>query len=143
MRLDKQHEQVLKSIETNVDIAEQQATVLGEALKQANIDIVGGDTAYFDSFVKSLSVGKAIDGTIGKSETLGTAFEDHFNGDASFVEDAKDLVAGFGNASGNAKDAAVTALVAKFLKEGSDNPQLMTMITNALTKKVAPEADKS
>ncbi|MEQ3652035.1 MAG: hypothetical protein ABNH21_08295 [Glaciecola sp.] len=143
MRLDKQHEQIIKSIETNVDIAGHQALVLGEALKQANIDIVGGDTAYFDSFVKSLSVGKAIDGTIGKSETLGTAFEDHFNGEASFVEDAKELVAGFGSASGNAKDAAVTAMIAKFLKDNGDNPQLMELVTNALSQKGKPSSDST
>ncbi|WP_412971725.1 SPFH domain-containing protein [Glaciecola sp. MF2-115] len=143
MRLDKQHEQIIKSIDTNVDIAQQQAIVLAEALKQANIDIVGGDTAYFDSFVKSLSVGKSIDGTIGKSETLGTAFAPHFKGDASFVEDAKELVAGFGGASGNAKDTAVTALIAKFLKESGDNPQVMEMVMNALNKKTSGEGEQS
>jgi uncharacterized membrane protein YqiK len=143
MRLDKQHEQTMKSIETNVVIAQQQALVLAEALKQANIDIVGGDTAYFDSFVKSLSVGKSIDGTIGKSETLSTAFAPHFSGEASFVEDAKELVAGFGNASGNAKDTAITALVAKFLKESSDNPQIMEMVVNALSKKATSEGENS
>ena len=143
MRLDKQHEQILKSIDTNVDIAQQQAIVLAEALKQANIDIVGGDTAYFDSFVKSLSVGKSIDGTIGKSETLGTAFAPHFNGEASFVEDAKDLVSGFGGASGNAKDTAITALVAKFLKESGDNPQIMEIVANALNKKATVKGENS
>lgn len=135
MRLDKHHEQNMESITTNVEIAKQQALVLSEALKEANIDIVGGDTSYLDSFVKSLSVGKAIDGTIGKSQTLQTAFADHFNGDASFVEDAKELVAGFGGASGNAKDTAITALVAKFLKEGGDNPQIMDLVTKALSAK--------
>lgn len=137
MRLDKHHEQNMESITTNVEIAKQQALVLSEALKEANIDIVGGDTSYLDSFVKSLSVGKAIDGTIGKSQTLQTAFADHFNGDASFVEDAKELVAGFGGASGNAKDTAITALVAKFLKEGGDNPQIMDLVTKALSAKAA------
>jgi uncharacterized membrane protein YqiK len=143
MRLDKQHEQVLKSIDTNVEIAQQQAIVLAEALKQANIDIVGGDTAYFDSFVKSISVGKSIDGTIGKSETLGTAFAPHFNGEASFVEDAKELVAGFGNASGNAKDTAITALVAKFLKESGANPEIMDLVVNALSKKATGDGESS
>ena len=135
MRLDKQHEQSMESIRTNVDIAQQQALVMSEALKEANIDIVGGDTAYLDSFIKSLSVGKSIDGAIGKSETLQTAFKDHFNGDASFVEDAKELVAGFGGASGNAKDTAITALVAKFLKEGGDNPQLLDLLSSAVSPK--------
>lgn len=134
MRLDNQHAQSMESISTNVEIAKQQALVLAEALKEANIDIVGGDTGYLDSFVKSLSVGKSIDGAIGKSETLSTAFKEHFDGDASFVEDAKELVAGFGNASGNAKDTAITAMVAKFLKESEGNPQLLDIISKALNK---------
>ena len=134
MRLDKQHEQSMESIRTNVEIAQQQALVMSEALKEANIDIVGGDTAYLDSFIKSLSVGKSIDGAIGKSETLSTAFKDHFNGDASFVEDAKELVAGFGAASGNAKDTAMTALITKFLKEGGNNPQLLDLLSSAVSK---------
>ncbi len=138
MRLDKQHEEQMESIRTNVEIAKQQALVLSEALKEANIDIVGGDTGYLDSFIKSISVGKSIDGTIGKSEALSTAFKDHLDGKASFVEDAKELVAGFGSASGNAKDTAMTALIAKFLQESKDNPQVLDVIGKVLNKKDSP-----
>ena len=140
MRLDKHHEESMESIKTNVDIAKQQALVLSEALKEANIDIVGGDSSYLDSFVKSISVGKSIDGAIGKSNTLSTAFKDHLNGEASFVDDAKELVSAFGNASGNAKDTAITALVAKFLKESANNPQLIELLSNALNQ---PAKNKS
>lgn len=130
MELDKRHEEQMEAIRTNVDIASHQASVLSEALKQANIDIVGGDTAYFDSFVKSLSVGKAIDGTINKSDTLTTALTPHMEGDASLVEDVKELVAGFGQSSGNAKDTAITALVAKFLQNNGDLDQLKSLLGN-------------
>jgi uncharacterized membrane protein YqiK len=132
MQLDRNHEQRMESIRTNVDIAKEQAKVLSEALKQANIDIVGGDASYLDSFVKSISVGKAIDGTINKSETLTTAFKDHMNGDASFVEDAKELIAGFGGASGSIKDTAITAFLTKLMKEGGDSSQLVELIGQSL-----------
>ena len=135
MQLDSGHAEIMESIRTNVDIAKEQATVLSAALKAAKIDIVSGDSSYLDSFVKSISVGKAIDGTMNKSQTLQTAFKDHLNGDASFVEDAKELVAGFGNASGSVKDTAITALVAKLLKEGQSNPQLLDIIGSALNPK--------
>jgi len=135
MQLDRSHEQNMEGIRTNVDIAKEQAFVLGEALKQANIDIVGGDSSYLDSFIKSISVGKAIDGTINKSDTLTTAFKDHMNGDASFVEDAKELIAGFGGASSNIKDTTVSAFLAKLMREGSDNPQLMELISQGLQAK--------
>ena len=132
MQLDKAHEQEMAKISTQVNIAQEQAQVLSAALKQANIDIVGGDTAYFDSFVKSLSVGKSIDGAINKSDTLSTAFEPHMQGDASFMEDAKELLAGFGGASGNAQNAAVTALVTKLLKDGGNNPQVLETLAKQL-----------
>ena len=135
MQLDNSHAEIMESIRTNVDIAKEQAMVLSAALKAAKIDIVSGDSSYLDSFVKSISVGKAIDGTMNKSQTLQTAFKDHLNGDASFVDDAKELVAGFGNASGSVKDTAITALVAKLLKEGQSNPQLLDIISGALNPK--------
>ncbi|MGP4953647.1 hypothetical protein ACTXGO_15860, partial [Psychrobacter sp. T6-1] len=44
--------------------------VLAVALQKAKIDIVGGEEHFFDNFAKSLSIGKAIDGLAGKSDTL-------------------------------------------------------------------------
>ena len=133
MRMDNQHKENMQRISNDIEIARHQAAVLGEALKQANIDIVGGDSSYLDSFVKSISVGKGIDGAIAKSETLSTAFADHFGGDASFVEDAKELLAGVGNASGAAKDTALTALASKLLNSGMSAEQLSNAV-KAITK---------
>ena len=90
------------------------------------------DVGYLDRFIKSVSVGKSIDGTINKSDTLSTAFADHMEGDASFVEDAKELLAGVGNASGGAKDAALTALIAKLMQRGESGQQLAAAL-NSLT----------
>jgi hypothetical protein len=57
----------MASIEANKDIAREQADVLSAALSKAKIDIVGGEGAFFDSFAKALSVGKAVEGIAGKS----------------------------------------------------------------------------
>ena len=46
------------------------ADVLATALKEANIDIVGGEQHFFDTFSKSLSLGKAIDGFSTKSSVV-------------------------------------------------------------------------
>lgn len=133
MELDKSHTENLESISANVGIAKEQAVVLAEALKEANIDIVGGDTAYFDSFVKSLSVGKAIDGTMGKSATLQTAFKDHLNGDASFVEDAKGLLASLGSSSSELQNMSVTALLTKLMNDKNpQSQQLLSLLGNSL-----------
>lgn len=134
MRVDNQHLQAMKRIEIDVEIAKQQATVLSEALKKANIDIVGGDSGYLDSFIKSISVGKGIDGAINKSHTLSTALEDHYNGDASFVEDAKELLAGLGSATGPAKNGAMAALATRLLNSGMTASQLSEALNSTVNK---------
>jgi uncharacterized membrane protein YqiK len=70
MELDNSHEENLKAIIANTDIAGKQAEVLAKALEKADIDIVGGDGEFLRSFFKSIAIGKAVDGAIGKSETL-------------------------------------------------------------------------
>ncbi|MGN7919544.1 MULTISPECIES: flotillin family protein [Lysobacter] len=67
MQLEKNFEQAIASIEANKEVAKEQADVLAAALSKANIDIVGGEGEFFNSFAKALSVGKAIEGVAGKS----------------------------------------------------------------------------
>ncbi|RRV05989.1 hypothetical protein EGJ27_14985 [Pseudomonas sp. v388] len=63
LALQNQFDITLASIAANEKIAEQQAQVLSCAMSKASIQFVGGgDNSVFDAFVKSLSVGKAIEG---------------------------------------------------------------------------------
>ncbi len=73
MGLDMSHLENMKAIDGNIGIAEIQAKVLAEALKEANIDIVGGNGDFLEKFMSSLAVGKAVDGAIGKSDVLQAA----------------------------------------------------------------------
>ncbi len=68
-RLALEQERVLttEQLRTSVDIAQHQATILGEAFKSANINIVGGDESFFDRFMKSAATGKSIDGFLDNS----------------------------------------------------------------------------
>ena len=67
MQLEKSFEEAMAAIAANKEIAKDQAEVLSAALSKAKIDIVGGEGDFFNSFAKSLSVGKAIEGVVGKS----------------------------------------------------------------------------
>lgn len=67
MQLEKQFEQAMASIEANKEIAREQADVLAAALSKTNIEIVGGDGSFFNTFSKALSLGKAVDGFMDKS----------------------------------------------------------------------------
>ncbi|KLN46469.1 hypothetical protein AAY77_08320 [Providencia rettgeri] len=67
MRLEKEFEQAMASIDANKEIAREQADVLAAALSKTNIEIVGGDGNFFNTFSKALSLGKAVDGFMDKS----------------------------------------------------------------------------
>jgi len=70
MRLEKGYEEAMAAIAANKEIAKEQADVLAAALSKTNIDIVGGDGSFFNSFSKALSVGKAINGVVDKSPVV-------------------------------------------------------------------------
>ncbi len=70
MGLETALKEALASIDAGKDIARENAEVLAVALQKAKIDIVGGEDHFFDNFAKSLSIGKAIDGFAGKSNTI-------------------------------------------------------------------------
>ena len=70
MSLETAFKEALASIEAGKEIAKDNADVLSTALQKAKIDIVGGEEHFFDTFAKSLSLGKAIDGLSNKSSTV-------------------------------------------------------------------------
>lgn len=73
LELDKSHAENMAAIDANTEIADKQAKVFAEALSEANIDIVGGDGEFLQNFTRALSVGKAVDGAVAKSDTLKAA----------------------------------------------------------------------
>ena len=118
MRLEMLHTETLKGIEAQMAIAKEQAEVLGKALANAKIEMVGGDGSYFESFVNALAVGKGIDGAIAKSDTLKIALKDHLNGDRNMVDDVGRLVGALGDSSSELKDLAIASLLNKTGKDG-------------------------
>ena len=67
--------EAMASIDAGKDIARENAEVLATALKEAKIDIVGGEQHFFDTFSKSLALGKAIDGFSTKSSVVAEMLE--------------------------------------------------------------------
>ena len=70
MTLETALKETIASIEAGKAISRENAEVLATALREAKIDIVGGEEHFFDTFAKSLSMGKAIDGLTNKSDTV-------------------------------------------------------------------------
>ena len=82
MQLEKSFEEAMAAIAANKEIAKEQAEVLSTALAKAKIEIVGGEGDFFNSFAKSLSVGKAIEGVVGKSPVVQDVLARLLNGRA-------------------------------------------------------------
>jgi uncharacterized membrane protein YqiK len=67
LRLDKEKTIELETIHAKTSMAGAQAQILAQAFSNAKFNIVGGDGAFFDRFVKAVSVGQSIDGVMDSS----------------------------------------------------------------------------
>ena len=94
LRLEAQKELELAAIEGRRKIAEAQAALVAEGLKRANIDIVGGESVFFDRLVSALSMGKAADLAVERSGAGRMLFGDYLNGQRSLPGDVKEILAG-------------------------------------------------
>ncbi|WKB54067.1 hypothetical protein [Eleftheria terrae] len=130
MRLEKNHIETLKGLEAQAAIARDQAQVLGTALGNAKIDIVGGEGDYFDRFVNALSIGKGIDATLGKSQALQAVFKDHLAGERDIVADVSSVVGALGQSSDELQKLSLAGLMSRVMRDGDDSQKaaLRTLI---------------
>jgi uncharacterized membrane protein YqiK len=123
MQLEMTNQQINKGIDAQTHIAKDQADVLGKALQNAKIDIVGGEGDYFDKFVKALSIGKGIDATVEKSRTLQVGLKDHLTGERDMVGDLRGLIGALGSSSGELQNLTVAGLLARVARDGNTQQQ--------------------
>jgi uncharacterized membrane protein YqiK len=110
LRLQKERDVELASINVRRDIAEHQAKVLAETMGHAKINIVGGDGQFFERFIKAISVGQSVDGALDQSETLKQVFAGYLNGQKDLSADLKDILSKPGLTS-DAQNLAMAALL--------------------------------
>ena len=116
LRLNKDKDIEIAAIQAQTNIAEAPAGIVGEALKTARIDIVGGESTFFDQIVGSIKAGKAVDRFVHNSETVTDIKQTFFNGDPDYFRNKLTGFAGQFNMSfEDVKDLSVTALIAKLL----------------------------
>ncbi|MCW7536567.1 hypothetical protein OOT46_01685 [Aquabacterium sp. A7-Y] len=145
MRLEKNHVEVLKSLEAQTTIAKDQAQVLSTALGNAKIDIVGGEGDYFDRFVRALSVGKGIDATVAKSQTLQTVFKEQLAGERDVVADVKGVIGALGQSSDELQKLSIAGLMNRVMTQGSDSEKaaLQTLIAGVTKSQPLGLPDKT
>lgn len=135
LRLEKEKAIEIAAIDAQKVIAGEQAEVLGQALKSAKIDIVGGDGEFFDQISTAVKGGKAIDRFVYNSKVATDVKNTFFNGDANhFKERLGALIDQFNLSSGDIKDLSVSALIAQMLSSGNSGgmrEQLVNLLTVA------------
>lgn len=94
LQLERDRDVQLAAIAAQKTIAEAQAKVLSVALEHAKINIVGGDGAFFDRFVKTVGTAQSIDGAVDHSDVLKKVLGDYLDGKKSLPEDLKHVLKG-------------------------------------------------
>ena len=69
LRIDNERLLGVESIKARLQVEQSKAQILGDALRSAKIDIVGGDGQFLDRIVNSIGLGKSIDSLVAQSET--------------------------------------------------------------------------
>ncbi len=121
LQLNKELEIELAGINVQKDIAAEHAQIVGEALKHSHIDIVGGETTFFDRIVNAVGQGKAVDRLIDNSSALTDIRRTLFTGDSSaFTAELKRFAGQFGITSEDLKNLTVSALLTKLSASTDD-----------------------
>lgn len=116
LRLNKDKEIEIAAIDADRLIAEAQSNIVGEALESARIDIVGGESTFFNQIVGAVRQGKAIDRLVNNSATLSDVKNSLFNGDPNFLRDRLSyLVEQFNISTDDVRDLSIAALIGRML----------------------------
>jgi uncharacterized membrane protein YqiK len=116
IRLEAEKELRLAGIDVQRQIAEHQAAVVAAGLEQADINIVGGESVFFDRLLNSIALGKSVDGFVNNSATAQQLAEPWLNGESRFTDDISRLLGSVGTE--DLKNLTVSALLLKLIKAG-------------------------
>jgi uncharacterized membrane protein YqiK len=114
LRLEAEKEIRLKGIDVQRQVAEAQAMVLAAGLEKADIDIVGGDTMFFDRIASAITAGKQVDGFVGSSDVVQALGAKWMDGTASFPEDLTKILSSF--TTGDAQNLAAALALTQMAK---------------------------
>ncbi|WP_290059078.1 flotillin family protein [Amycolatopsis solani] len=130
LRLDAEKEIRLAALDVQRDVAEAQAVVLSAGLEKADIDIVGGETTFFDRIVGSIGLGKSVDGFVQHSDVVGALARPYVDGSANFTDDLAKLIGAV--STEDVKNLTLSAFLAKQLQAGGpDSDKLRELMTTA------------
>lgn len=119
LRLEAEKDIRLAGLEVQRQVAEAQATVLATGLENADINIVGGESVFFDRLVSSIALGKSVDGFVRSSETAQALAGPWLDGSASFTDDLSRILGSVSTA--DVQNLTVSALLMRLMQQGGEN----------------------
>ena len=132
LELEKTKAVELAEMEIRREVAKYQADVLAQALKSAKIDIIGGESVFFDKVVNAVIAGKTVDRFVSSSKTLSDVKETFFNSDPEFFKSQiRRFVSQFGLNAEDVKNLSVSALLGKMVGM-AQNPEDKGMLYELL-----------
>ncbi|MCP4690489.1 MAG: flotillin family protein, partial [Desulfobacterales bacterium] len=128
LELDVEKAVKLAHIDNSKKVARYHSQILGEALKTAKVDIVGGETEFFDRIVNAVSAGKSFDRWVDSSDALTNVKETFFNSDPDYFEkQLRKFFKRFGVSAGDVKDLTISAALARMASMSEDPEQLSSL----------------
>ncbi|QOV36911.1 flotillin family protein [Streptomyces ferrugineus] len=119
LRLEAEKDIRLAGLDVQRQVAEAQATVLATGLESADINIVGGESVFFDRLVSSIALGKGVDGFVQHSETAQALAGPWLDGTSSFTDDLSRVLGSVSTA--DVQNLTVSALLMKLMNGGGGN----------------------
>ncbi|GIF77272.1 flotillin family protein [Asanoa siamensis] len=132
LRLEAEKEIRLAGIDVQRQVAEAQATIVGKGLEKADIDIVGGDSIFFDRLIGAISVGKSVDGFVGNSTVATSLAGPWLNGESSFADDLGTLLGKVNTA--DLTNLTLSAFLLQQIRAGGDDAGKLRELLTAAEK---------
>jgi len=126
LRLEKELKVDLAQINIQKDIADAQANVIGEALRAANIDIVGGETMFFDQIIGQITKSKGIDRLVDHSNNITQVKEAILGSDdvkGNLLDKVKEFATKYGISSEDIKNLTVSNLLLDLKSKTTDSSE--------------------
>ncbi|EPD97357.1 SPFH domain-containing protein [Streptomyces albus] len=130
LRLEAEKDIRLAGLDVQRQVAEAQATVLATGLENAEVNIVGGESVFFDRLVGAVALGKGVDGFVQHSQTAQTLAKPWLEGTSSFTDDLSRVLGSVSTA--DVQNLTVSALLMKLMKtDGADASALEQLLSKA------------
>ncbi|MBP1838784.1 flotillin family protein [Formosa algae] len=134
LRLNNELQIELANINIQKEIADAQAQVIGDALKAAKIDIVGGETMFFDQIIGQITRGKGFDRLVQSSSNIQEVKSAILGGDdveGNLLEKVSNFATKYGISTEDIKNVSIASLIADLKLKSKDKDE-HTMLGNLL-----------